>query len=236
MFRKRYQTENSLISIDGVEIKIFRKNVKNLYIRVYPEKGEVRVSGPRHIRQEHIYTFVQSKLSWIKKKLRNRKPVHSHNKKSYTDGEIHKFWGKDVVLKISDTKKPVRIEPGDETLILFAKPGSSSEKRSEILNSLIRKEVKMAVSDIVQKYEPLMGVSVNEVGIKRMKTRWGSCNIKAKRIWLNSELSKKDPVCLEMVVVHEMVHLLERLHSPKFYLYMDTFMPDWKRADQLLKG
>ncbi len=236
MFRRTYQTENSLISIEGVEIKVFRKNIKNIYIRVYPEKGEVRVSAPRNIRQEHIDAFIHSKVSWIRKKLKDRKADQPQLKKNFTEGEIHCLWGKERLLKIKETSKRPHVEVGDDTLTIFAKPGSDSKKRFAIVNTWARKELKEIVQELVEKYEPIMGVDVSEIGIKKMKTRWGSCNIRAGRIWLNSELIKKDPVCLEMVVVHEMVHLLERLHSKKFYRYMDVFFPEWKYAEQLLKA
>lgn len=236
MFRRTYQTENSMISIEGIEIKVFRKNIKNIYIRVYPEKGEVRVSGPRHIGQEHIDAFIHSKVGWIRKKLKDRKAEQPHQKKNFTEGEIHRLWGKNRLLRIEETSKRPHVELGEETLTIFTKPGSDSKKRSAIVNAWARKELKEIVQELVERYEPIMGVDVSEIGIKKMKTRWGSCNIRAKRIWLNSELVKKDPVCLEMVVVHEMVHLLERLHSKKFYKFMDTFFPDWGRAEELLKA
>ncbi|MEX0608622.1 MAG: SprT-like domain-containing protein [Balneolaceae bacterium] len=113
---------------------------------------------------------------------------------------------------------------------------STKEKRATVLEEWYRAEIKKEISKLISKWEDPMGVSVKEFGVKRMKTRWGTCNIRDRRIWLNLELAKKSPDCLEYVVVHEMVHLLERLHNKRFHNFMDQFFPEWRQIKKKLNG
>ena len=99
-----------------------------------------------------------------------------------------------------------------------------------------RKELRELIPPLIAKWEPILGVRVNEFGIKKMKTRWGSCNPEVKRIWLNLELAKKSPTCIEYVLVHEMAHLLERSHNETFVAYMDKFLPNWRAIKAELNG
>jgi len=120
------------------------------------------------------------------------------------------------------------VELSHQTITLFVHPDSHVEKRQAVLNEWYRQQLKSQLPEVIAKYERLMGVKVNEFGIKKMKTKWGTCNPIAKRIWLNLELAKKPPELLEYVVVHEMVHLLERSHNKRFVTLMTQFMPKWK--------
>lgn len=227
---------HSLLTVEDVSIQVTRKNIKNMYLRVYPGSGIVKLSGPRHIRQSTLEEFVVSRIPWIKKQLKRKPAVSSKEKKRFITGEFHYVWGRQKRLKIEEfkTKQGVELKP-DGVLLLRIGAKNVSDKREKLLDHFYRQQLKEVIPQLIEKYEPLMGVKVNQFGVKKMKTRWGSCNIKAKRIWLNLELAKRDPACLEMVVVHEMVHLLERLHSKRFYSLMDCFLPDWKQRDRLLR-
>ena len=155
--------------------------------------------------------------------------------KEYIPGEKHLFRGRHVHLKVIYKKKPPSVQlTEDGILILQIRPGSNRTKKSRVIKEWYRSELKQDIPKLIDKWEPVMGVEVNEFGVKAMKTRWGTCNIHDRRIWLNLELVKRRPALLEYVVVHEMVHLLERLHNKRFYAYMDHFLPGWKKLQQEL--
>lgn len=234
--RKKVKTKQ--IELSGISIRITRKNVKNINLRVYPRKKQVRISAPWHVREKVIHKFAESKMSWIQQKLASYRPEMQPEEPKFMTGESHWFLGQEYELSVryADAKPEVLLDKENSTMTLQVRPGSDAEKRAHILKEWYRAELKAQIPKLVEKWEPVMNVKVNEFGVKQMKTRWGSCNIKAGRIWLNLELAKKTPACLEYVVVHEMVHLLERLHNKRFYSYMDQFLPNWRQTENLLQG
>lgn len=121
-----------------------------------------------------------------------------------------------------------------KTIELYVKPRTSFEKKQKIIDDWYRNQLKELTIPIVEKWESVMGVSVNEIGVRKMKTKWGTCNNETKRIWLNLELAKKPFHCIEYIIVHELVHLLERNHNERFLTYMDKFMPEWRTLRQEL--
>lgn len=223
------------ITVSGVTIDVTRKNVKNVNLRVYPSDGRVSISCPPMLSHKKILQFTEERIDWIKKHLEKPRKV-TPKRPNYVSGEIHSLWGEKKILVVSESKKPRRaFVLNDEEIHLRIKPTDTVDTREKVLDNLYRTELKREIPGLIAKWEPVMGVSVNEFGVKKMKTRWGTCNIRAKRIWLNLELAKKDPACLEFIVVHELVHLLERLHSKRFYRLMDQFLPKWREHEKLLK-
>jgi len=234
----RYKTySRTTVTISDIEVQVHRKNVKNLNLRVYPAKNEVKVSVPRRAPETAIHTFIENKVSWIRKHL-NRVPAKKAKPKILLKtGETVFVWGKPFTLNVIRKEKSPKVYiRNDNELFLQVRPGADSSKKEQVLNEWYRNQLKASIPDLIAKWEPVMGVSVSEFGIKRMKTRWGTCNIRAKRIWLNLELSKKRPEFLEYVVVHEMVHLLERLHNKRFYSYMTQFFPQWRSLKKELNS
>ncbi|WP_291319564.1 SprT family zinc-dependent metalloprotease [Desulfonatronospira sp.] len=228
-------TEHLLMHLNDIPVEIVRKDIKNLHIGVYPPSGRVRVSAPLHMNDEAIRVALVSHLSWIRKKLSQFVQQVRQWKREMVTGESHFFQGIRYRLNVLEHDYPpsVRIA-NNTTLELQVRPGTDQEKRLKILEDWYRQHLRQAVLDLVEKWQPLMDVLVSEWRIKKMKTRWGSCNIKARRIWINLELAKKPPSCLEYVVVHEMVHLLEQKHTERFRNFMDHFLPDWQlRRDEL---
>ena len=222
------------ITISGITVDITRKNVKNINLRVYPTDGRVSISCPAMLSHKKILQFTEERIDWIKKHLEKPHRI-SPKKPDYVSGEVHSIWGEKKVLTVSESKKPRRaFVLNDEEIHLRVKLADTVETREKILDNLYRAELKREIPRLIEKWEPVMCVTVNEFGVKKMKTRWGTCNIRDKRVWINLELAKKDPACLEFIVVHEMVHLLERLHSKRFYRLMDQFLPDWKTWEKLL--
>ncbi len=151
-------------------------------------------------------------------------------------GESHYFLGNRYLLNVVEASIKPYVELNNKYISLYIRPNSTKEKREKIMNEWYREQLKDMIPVYIEKWEAIIGVNVEEWGVKIMKTRWGSCNIKAHRIWINLELGKKNPRCLEYIVVHEMVHLLERKHNDRFKSYMDKFLPNWKSIKAELNG
>jgi len=234
--RKKKNKPAYRITISGITIDVVKKNIKNLNLRVKPS-GQVRISCPVHTRDETVRQFANSKMSWIKKHLSNFQKKRKVHQPVCESGEIHHFFGQPFSLQVREkNEKPrVQIIPPDR-LILQVRPGADVSKREMILKEWYRSNLKNEIEKLIRRWEPVMGVKVHDFGVKQMKTRWGTCNIRAKRIWLNLELAKMDHELLEYVVVHEMVHLLERLHNKRFHGFMTRFMPDWKSRKKRLNS
>jgi predicted metal-dependent hydrolase len=175
------------------------------------------------------FCFELSRLGWIRRQQARFAAQPRQSEREMVHGESHYVWGRRYRLMIEERDAPpqVRIHGGSK-LVLQVRPGAAADKRRAILNAWYRAELKARIPDLIAKWGPLIGVQVTEWRIKRMKTRWGTCNIEAQRIWLNLELAKKPPHCLEYVLVHEMVHLLEQHHNERFRALMDQFMPQWQ--------
>lgn len=207
-------------------------------MRVYPSERKVRISAPWYLRMQVIQNFAESKMDWIQKHFQKFKPAVDPVEEEYISGEKHLYRGVKLelhVLAVEDVPK-IKMRWDEKVLQMRVRPGSSKDKRAKVLKEWYRARLKEEIPKLIEKWEKPMGVAVSEFGVKQMKTRWGSCNIRAKRIWLNLELAKKSPACLESVVVHEMVHLLERYHNKRFYRLMDSFFPQWREIEKELQG
>jgi predicted metal-dependent hydrolase len=226
------------IEVEGLSIQLHRKNVKNLNLRVYPGEQQIRMSIPRRLSKKAAIRFIKEKLPWIKKQLRKKPALARKPTFKYISGEKHFVWGKLYTLQVVEKNQSpsVQINEHDDILTLSVRPGTSTSKKASVLKEWYRGELKREIPKLIEKWEPEMNVSVKEFGVKQMKTRWGTCNIRDGRIWLNLELAKKRPELLKYVVVHEMVHLLERLHNKRFYQFMSAFLPDWKSLKNELNG
>ncbi len=218
----------SFVEVDGIAVEVLRKEIKNLHLSVRPPDGQVRVSAPRYVDDDAVRLALVSRLAWIRKKQRMFQESQRQPEREMVTGESHYFRGRRYRLEVEERDGPARITVGGERLRMSVRPGTDREGRERTLNAWYRQHVKDEIPALVGKWEPVMGVSVAEWGVKKMKTRWGSCNLQDRRVWLNLELAKKPTYCLEYVLVHEMVHLLERLHNERFKALMDQFMPQWR--------
>ena len=224
------------LHIADIDIEITRKKIRNLHLKVVGPEGNVRISAPLNMPMREIETFVLSKVSWIRRHQEKFRTGAETAVKWYADGEEHLFRGEQVKLKILETKGAARAVLNKKTLQLYIRGGADRVSRERLVDQFYRNFLKKEVSLYMRKYEPLMGVQVSEVGVKKMKTRWGTCNCRARRIWVNLEMAKKPPHVLEYLVVHEMVHLLEPSHNARFKDLMDLFYPEWRRVRNELKG
>lgn len=227
--------DRNTIEVGGVSVEVVWKKIKNLHVSVHPPDGRVRVSAPRRFDDESVRLAVASKLPWILRKRRAFASQPRQSPRRMLTGESHYFMGRKYRLRVVEEDSPPRVVvKNNSEITLRVRPGASREKKRLVLEEWYRGHMKERVPRLIEEWEPTMGVEVAEWGVKRMKTRWGSCNVRARRVWLNLELAKKPPRLLEYVVVHEMAHLLERLHNDRFRAIMDEFVPDWRaRRDEL---
>ncbi|HOI83790.1 MAG TPA: SprT family zinc-dependent metalloprotease [Campylobacterales bacterium] len=219
----------SQISLGNIKIELTQKNIKNVHLSVMPPNGTVRISAPLHISPDTIRLYAISKLGWIKKQQNKMRSQVRQSKREFINKESHYFLGKRYLMNIVETNGCGKIVVRNKTTLeLYAKKDSSREQKQTILNEWYRKELKSIVMPLIAKWEEVLSVKVEAFGIKQMKTKWGSCNTHARSIWLNLELAKKHPAAIEYVVLHEIVHLVERLHSNRFFALMDRYMPQWR--------
>lgn len=216
------------IQLDDVVLDVVHKKIRYLRLSVHPPIGQVRVSAPLRMSANTIRQFVISKRDWIhrqQQKLRSREP---HPAYAYLDDEMHSVWGEQYRLKLVEQDADPFVEVRDQTLLLHVLSGSSGARRKELLTAWYRALLQTAASALIARWEPVLRVNVARLSVRDMKTRWGSCTPRSRRIRLSTELAKKTPACLEYVVVHEMVHLLEASHNRRFVRLMDQFMPAWR--------
>lgn len=224
------------IILDNIKIQITRKNIKTLRLSVHPPDGEVRLSVPNRISDEAVKEFVDSREEWIRRQIIKVNRIPREAPKGYISGEKHMFLGKEYILHIQDTSDKQRAEIIDGELVLFVKDGHTREKREKLIKEWYREQLKIMIPKLIAKWEHVMKVEVKDWGVKDMKTRWGTCNIRDKRIWINLQLAKKDEKFIEYIIVHEMTHLLERLHNDKFKKHMTRFLPGWEELKKELNG
>ena len=222
-------TESVAIRVSGLAVQVVRKDIKNLHLGVYPPNGRVRVAAPLRVSDEAVRMAVVTRLAWIKRQRAKFAGQNRQSAREFISGESHYFLGRRYRLNVVVQYGPAHVAiRNNHTIDLFVREGSDTAQRERVLLAWYRRQLKELIPPLIQKWEAIVGVKVAEWGVKRMKTKWGTCNIKARRIWLNLELAKKPVQCLESIIVHEMVHLLERHHNDRFTALMDGFIPQWR--------
>ncbi len=218
------------ITVSNITIDVIHKDIKNIHLAVYPPTGRVRIAAPLSVNNDTIRLFAISKLGWIKRHQREFDAQERISPREYKQRESHYFQGRRYLMKIIEKDDPPKVILRTRTYIeLYIRPNTSFEKRQEVITEWYRVELKKLIPSIIEKWEKSLNVKVDEWQVKQMKTNWGTCNIEKKRILINLELAKKPLHCLEYVILHEMVHLLERHHNERFLYYMDSFLPNWKQ-------
>jgi predicted metal-dependent hydrolase len=226
-----------IIELHGLSIQIQKKAIKNMNIRIYPPDGAIKVSAPHYYSTWLIKLKLQQKYAWIHQQheLLKRQAATQIESIALETGALVSFMGIDYLMLIEEHDGPTQIKIQNNVLHFYIRPNTSSTQRYVLLDRWYRKELSLIVPELIKKWLTIIPVQVNEWGIKKMKTRWGSCNTRAQRIWLNLNLIKKPIVCLEYVLVHELTHLLEASHNKRFYQLMSQFMPQWLEYKQLLE-
>ena len=216
------------IELGDILADVIQKDIKNVHLSVYPPTGRVRISAPLHMSLDTIRVFAISKLGWIKQEQNKLRDQERETPREYLDRESHHVWGKRYLLRVLEREGAARVEMKHSTLVLQVRPGTYGAKKQAIVDRWYRDQIKDVVPTLIKKWEQVIGVTAANLFVQQMKTRWGSCNSKAGNIRLNSELAKKPRECLEYVLVHEMVHLLQPTHNRQFIALMDRFMPLWR--------
>jgi predicted metal-dependent hydrolase len=224
----------SQIKLGGIAVDVVLKDIKNVHLSVYPPTGRVRISAPKRMRIDTIRVFAVSKLDWIKQQQTKLREQERETPREYVDRESHFVWGKRYLLTVYESGEPPSIELKHSRMLLRVRPRTDEDKRQALLEEWYRQQLKEAVPALLARWQPLLGVQVQRFFVQRMKTKWGSCNHKAHTIRLNTELAKKPAECLEYIVAHELVHLLEPSHKARFVALMDRFMPRWQFHRQVL--
>lgn len=222
------------LELGEITVDVVLKDIKNVHLSVHPPTGRVRIAAPSRMDMETIRLYAISKLNWIKEQQRKLREQERETPREYLERESHYVWGKRYLLTVNEHDAPPSVELKHNRLTLRVRPGTDEAKRHEIIEDWYREQVKAATADLIARWQEKIGVEVAGFYVRRMKTRWGSCNSPARTIRLNTDLGRKPPECLEYIVVHELIHILEPTHNERFKAYMNHFMPDWEHRRQVL--
>ena len=229
-------TVNAYLTVAGINVDVVYKNIKNMHISVYPPIGRVRVAAPDRLDEDAIRLAVVQRLPWIKKQREQLRAADRQSEREMIAGESHYFWGQRLRLELRETEGRPHVDIAATKLRLTVPVGSDTAARRKVLDTWYRRQLKAAIPALVEKWQPAIGRDVTGWTVRRMKTKWGSCNPDSGRLWFNVELAKKHPACLEYIVVHEMTHLLARTHNDRFVELMDGHLPNWRATRDELNG
>jgi predicted metal-dependent hydrolase len=222
------------LDLGGVSVDVIRKDIKNVHLSVHPPTGRVRIAAPERASLETIRAFAIAHLAWIRRHQRKITVQEREPPREYIDRESHFIWGERVMLQIVELNAAPSVTRRHRMLKLQVRPGATTADRQHVMESWYRDEVRGAAPPILAKWEKHLGVVARKTFVQRMKTKWGSCNPQTGNVHLNTDLAKKPPECLDYVVLHELAHLRERIHSPEFYALLDHGMPRWRDVRRLL--
>jgi predicted metal-dependent hydrolase len=209
-------------------VQVEFKDIKNVHLSVHPPAGRVSISAPRRMKLETVRLFAISKLDWIRRQQKEIRAQEREPEREYIDRESHFVWGRRCLLVIAVRNEAPRVDLKHNRLHFGLRPGTPTEKRHAIAEAWYREQLRLALPDLLSRWQPALGVEATRVYVQRMRTRWGSCNPSARTIRLNTDLAKKPRECLEYVVVHELIHLLEPTHNARFVALMNHYMPRWQ--------
>lgn len=227
---------HNAIDLGSLRADVVRKDIKHVHLSVYPPDGRVRISAPRNMALDTIRVYAITKLDWIQRQQRKFLEQEREAPREFLDKESHFVWGKRYLLRLVETDAAPAVKLKHSTIELHVRPGSDVAKRCDLLETWYREQIKTAASKLLSHWQPLMKVEAGRVLVQRMKTKWGSCNPASGLIRLNTDLARKPPACLEYIVVHELVHLLEPTHNAHFQLLMDIYLPHWRQMKSELNS
>ena len=226
----------SQITLGDIAVDVVLKDIKNVLLSVYPPTGRVRISAPQRMSIDTIRVFAISKLEWIKQQQTKLREQEREAPRDYVERESHYVWGNRHLLRVSESDEPPSIQVKHGRMLLRVRPRTDEDKRRTLVEEWYREQLKEAVPPLLARWQPLLDVRVERVFVQRMKTKCGSCNHRARTIRFNTERAKKPVECLEYIVLHEMVHLLEPTHNARFTRLLDHIMPQWRHCRDTLKA
>ena len=228
--------QSAFIKIGELDIHLTRKDIKNLHISVMPPDGQVRVSAPDAMTETAIRMAVIHRIPWIRRQQAAFSKQERQSAREMVNGETHYLWGRRYRLEVieSDTLKSQTVKLKSGKLVLTVNKGASDEVKFKLLTEYYRGRLKARAPDLIDKWSKKTGITISDWQIQKMKTKWGSCNIEEGNIRLNLDLAKKPLLCLEYIILHELLHFKERQHNDRFKALLDTHMPDWQSRRDLL--
>lgn len=222
------------IVVNGIAVAVSKKAIKNMHLYVKPPDGRVTVSAPLQQTDESIEIFIRTKLGWIRRQQEKFEKQQRQTEREYVSGEALYVWGRQYYLLVNYSNKGNSLILDGERAILTVRENSTVEQRTRFVNEWYRGVLKTEIERILPKCEQITELKPAEWQIKYMTTRWGTCNVATRKIWLNLQLAKKTPECLEYIILHELAHLKEKSHNEKFVTMMDEFMPNWREIRKKL--
>lgn len=222
------------LRLGELRVDVVRKDIKNVHLSVHPPNGRTRIAAPRHISDAAIRAFVVGKLGWIRAQQQKLQEQERETSREYLDRETHFVWGQRCLLRIVEREAPPAVEWYQRRLTLSVRPNTPSERRAEILEAWYRAQLRAAAKPLVELWQERLEVRPTSLFVRRMRTRWGSCNPKTGTISLNTDLAKKPADCLEYIIVHELTHLIEPTHNARFVAVMDRCFPGWTHRREML--
>ncbi len=224
----------SQIKLGDIAVDVVLKDIKNVHLSVHPPTGRVRISAPSRMKMDTIRVFAISKLAWIRQQQKKLQEQEREAPRKYLERESHYVWGRRYLLSVQEGVLSPMVRIRANRLILSVRPGTSETGKAAVMSRWYRDQVWTNAVELIAKWQPIIGVRVRKMFVQHMRTKWGSCNPLSGTVRLNTELAKKPKECLEYIVVHEMVHLLERNHGDRFVALMDRYMPRWQFFRQKL--
>lgn len=225
-----------VLKLGSISVDLTLKDIKNIHLSVHPPTGRVSISAPESMNPDAIRAFAVSRLGWIKDQQRKFIEQERETPREYIERESHYLWGERLLLQVTEKEAPPTVEVKQKKLYLTVRPDTPQEKREEILEEWYREQLKAAAEPLIAKWEQKMNLTLQKFFVRRMKTKWGSCNPNKQTIRLNTELAKKPRECLEYIIVHEMTHLFERTHNERFIQLIDDFLPGWRARREVLNA
>ncbi len=222
--------------LGNITVEVTRKDIQNIHLSVYPPEGRVRIAAPLRTQMDALRVFAVSKLAWIKQQQKKLREQPRQTAREHLDRETHHVWGKRYLMALLELQAAPKVTLQHTRMVLQVRPGASAQTRQEVVAHWYRAQIRAVLPALLATWAPRIGVSAGQVFVQKMKTRWGSCNPGSGNIRLNTDLAKKPPQCLEYIVVHELIHLLERHHNERFLSLMTQHLPDWRQRRALLNG
>lgn len=218
----------SQLQLGGLQVAVVRKKIRNLHLSVHPPDGHVKISAPVRLSEESIRLFAISKIGWIRKQQAKILGQEREPPREFKELETHWVWGNRCRLHVVEENRAPSVTLDHDSLVLRVRTGSTMPQRQAVAEDWYRRQIREAAAPLIAKWEPVLGVKVEKVFVQKMKTLWGSCNSRRRTVRINSELAKKPRECLEYIIVHELAHILERSHGPRFVALMDRHLPNWR--------
>ena len=222
------------IELGGIVLEVVKKDIKNIHLSVYPPTGRIRLAAPTRMKLDAIRLFAIAKLGWIRRQQSTLREQERESRREFIDRESHHVWGRRVLLQVVEIDEPATVQLHHAKLLLRVRPGTHAAGREAVLAGWYRQILKAEAVPLITLWESRLKLTVNGLYVQQMKTKWGGCNPIAGTLRLNTELARKPRACLEYIVVHEMCHLLEPAHGPRFLALMDRHLPAWRDTRALL--